>query len=128
MTLSTVSKEPSASLGSSAACCLLCRERNIREIYTMYSVTFPTLSERFFKGTSWPPVELVSELVDHDHVFCLLYKVNKGYQNTARARAQAKAGGAAWQPCLQLVLLQAPVRPKPPKLPNRVPTSSNMYP
>ncbi|KAG7675274.1 hypothetical protein Ndes2526B_g08141 [Nannochloris sp. 'desiccata'] len=50
------------------------RERNIREIYTMYSHTFPVLSERFFKGSSWPRAEAVSHLVDHDHVFCMLYK------------------------------------------------------
>ena len=50
------------------------RERNIREIYTMYSHTFPVLSERFFKGASWPRAETISHLVDHDHVFCMLYK------------------------------------------------------
>lgn len=50
------------------------RERNIREIYTMYSHTFPVLSERFFKGASWPRAEAISHLVDHDHVFCMLYK------------------------------------------------------
>ena len=50
------------------------RERNIREIYTMYSHTFPVLSERFFKGGSWPRAEVISHLVDHDHVFCMLYK------------------------------------------------------
>lgn len=40
----------------------------------MYSVTFPHLSERFFKGSSWPRVEVISHLVDDDHVFCMLYK------------------------------------------------------
>jgi len=50
------------------------RERNIREIYSMYSHTFPTLSERFFKGTSWPRAEYVAHLVDNDHVYCVLYK------------------------------------------------------
>lgn len=50
------------------------RERNIREIYTMYSHTFPHLSERFFKGTTWPTVDVISHLVDDDHIFCLLYK------------------------------------------------------
>ncbi|KAL6771281.1 hypothetical protein ACKKBF_B34645 [Auxenochlorella protothecoides x Auxenochlorella symbiontica] len=50
------------------------RERNIREIFVMYSHTFPHLSERFFKGVAWPPVEAVSHLVDNDHVFCMLYK------------------------------------------------------
>lgn len=50
------------------------RERNIREIFSMYEVSFATLSERFYKNTTWPPVEYIAELVDHDHVFCLLYK------------------------------------------------------
>ena len=38
------------------------------------SHTFPHLSERFFKGATWPPVEAVLHLVDGDHVFGLLYK------------------------------------------------------
>ncbi|PSC76421.1 eukaryotic translation initiation factor 3 subunit L-like [Micractinium conductrix] len=50
------------------------RERNINEVYVMYSATFPHLSERFFKGVTWPPVEAVLHLVDGDHVFGLLYK------------------------------------------------------
>ena len=41
----------------------------------MYDISFVTLTDRFFKGVSWPPVEVLSELVDHDHVFCMLYKV-----------------------------------------------------
>jgi translation initiation factor 3 subunit L len=40
----------------------------------MYSHTFPTLSERFFKGGAWPRAEVVAPLVDHDHVFCMLYR------------------------------------------------------
>lgn len=40
----------------------------------MYSHTFPHLSERFFKGSTWPAVESVLHLVDSDHVFGLLYK------------------------------------------------------
>jgi hypothetical protein len=51
------------------------RERNIREIYSMYEVSFATLSERFYKASPWPPVELIADLVDQDHVFCLLYRV-----------------------------------------------------
>ena len=53
------------------------RERNTREIMMMYETSFATLSERFFKSSSWPPVEYIEGLVDHDHVFCLLYKVRK---------------------------------------------------
>ncbi len=47
----------------------------MREIQSMYDVSFMKLSERFFKGQPWPPVEAISELVDHDNVFCMLYKV-----------------------------------------------------
>lgn len=41
----------------------------------MYDVSFAKLSERFFKTTTWPPVHMIADLVDGDHVFCLLYKV-----------------------------------------------------
>ncbi len=41
----------------------------------MYSHTFPHLSERFFKGTAWPTVDVISHLADDDHIFCILYKV-----------------------------------------------------
>lgn len=41
----------------------------------MYEVSFATISERFFKGTSWPAEEQISDLVENDHVFGLLYKV-----------------------------------------------------
>ena len=54
-----------------------CRERNTREIMMMYETSFATLSDKFFKNSSWPPVEYIEGLVDHDHVFCLLYKVSK---------------------------------------------------
>lgn len=51
------------------------RERNIPEIEIMYEQSFPRLSDRYFKQAPWPVVEAVSDLVDQDHVFCLLYKV-----------------------------------------------------
>lgn len=40
----------------------------------MYEVSFATLSERFYKTSPWPPVELIADYVDNDHVFCILYK------------------------------------------------------
>lgn len=52
------------------------RERNIPEIEIMYEQSFPRLSDRYFKQGPWPVVEAVSDLVDQDHVFCLLYKVH----------------------------------------------------
>ena len=60
------------------------RERNIQQIGTMYEKTFVTLTERFFKGVPWPPVELLAVLVDHDHVFCMLYKVRPSASNPVR--------------------------------------------
>lgn len=42
----------------------------------MYEISFAKLSEKFFRGTTWPPVEYIAELVDKDSVFCLLYKVH----------------------------------------------------
>lgn len=44
----------------------------------MYEVSFATLSERFYKTSPWPPVELIADYVDNDHVFCILYKARPG--------------------------------------------------
>ena len=57
------------------------RERNVREIYSMFDLSFSKLSERFFKGTTWPAAESIAHLVDHDHVFCLLYKVHPAQES-----------------------------------------------
>jgi hypothetical protein len=54
---------------------LIHRERNIPEIEIMYEQSFPRLSDRYFKQAPWPVVQAVEDLVDQDHVFCLLYKV-----------------------------------------------------
>lgn len=80
---------------------MLCRERNIPEIESMYDVSFPKLSERYFKQASWPQVDAISDLVDQDHVFCLLYKVcavalmndraNAGCGSLQRAVAKASS-------------------------------------
>ena len=60
------------------------RERNIPEIQSMYEVSFLKLSERYYKAVPWPAVELIADVVDQDHVFCLLYKV-RVYLNLHRA-------------------------------------------
>ena len=44
-------------------------------IGTSGTQTFAKLSEMYFRGTTWPPVQYISGLVDDDSVFCLLYKV-----------------------------------------------------
>jgi translation initiation factor 3 subunit L len=50
------------------------REKNVYEILTMYETSFHKLSERYFKASPWPSEKAVAPLVEHDHVFCLLYK------------------------------------------------------
>lgn len=50
------------------------RERNVSEINTMYTSSWAKLSDRYFKLSPWPPVEYIAQLVNHDYVFCLLYK------------------------------------------------------
>ncbi|EFJ49954.1 hypothetical protein VOLCADRAFT_73984 [Volvox carteri f. nagariensis] len=50
------------------------RERNIDEIQSMYEVSFLKLSDRYYKAAPWPEVQHIQEVVDQDHVFCLLYK------------------------------------------------------
>ena len=51
------------------------REKNIPETRSMYTRSFFRLSEMYFKDSAWPPVEQISEFVDSDKVFCLLYQV-----------------------------------------------------
>ncbi|PNH07077.1 Eukaryotic translation initiation factor 3 subunit L [Tetrabaena socialis] len=50
------------------------RRRNIPEIQSMYEISFLKLSDRYYKAAPWPEVQHIAEVVDHDHVFCLLYK------------------------------------------------------
>lgn len=49
-------------------------ERNTQELHTLYEHTFSTLTERYFKNSTWPSAELVAPLVDNDATFLLLYK------------------------------------------------------
>ena len=60
----------------------------------MYDVSFAKLSERFFKTTSWPPVHMIADLVDGDHVFCLLYKVLPLPANDSYMPASKPAAGS----------------------------------
>jgi translation initiation factor 3 subunit L len=50
------------------------RDKNVYEIHQLYEASFQALSERHFKDTPWPSVDAVSQYVDNDHVFCLLYR------------------------------------------------------
>ncbi|KAK6912715.1 Translation initiation factor 3 complex subunit L [Dillenia turbinata] len=50
------------------------REKNVYEIHQMYEGSFQTLSDRMFKESPWPSVDAISQYVDQDHVFCLLYQ------------------------------------------------------
>jgi translation initiation factor 3 subunit L len=62
------------------------RERNIPEIQSMYEVSWAKLSDRYFKTIPWPSVQHISDAVDHDHVFCLLY--SEMYYRHLYARCQ----------------------------------------
>lgn len=44
----------------------------------MYEISFLKLSDRYYKDKPWPEVQHIAEVVDNDHVFCLLYKVGLG--------------------------------------------------
>lgn len=50
------------------------RERNLKEVYSMYRHSWAKLSERYFQSSPWPHVDLIAEYAGNDHVFCLLYK------------------------------------------------------
>jgi len=56
--------EPDASL----------RQEKLNEIHTCYEYKFSHISDHFYKETAWPDAELVSQLVDGDEVFVMLYK------------------------------------------------------
>ena len=116
-----------------------CRERNINEVYVMYSHTFPHLSERFFKGATWPTAEAILHLVDGDHVFGLLYRemyyrycrapqrtaqrrrVGGGSGTAGHAVAAGRAGG--W-PCRWLDSACTPAQPTAVRRDGRVPLTS----
>jgi translation initiation factor 3 subunit L len=50
------------------------REKNVYEIHQMYEGSFQKLSDRLFKQSNWPHVDMIAPYVENDHVFCLLYK------------------------------------------------------
>lgn len=56
----------------------------------MYEVSFLKLSERYYKTVPWPAVELIADVVDQDHVFCLLYRVRMGCICAGHARSGIK--------------------------------------
>jgi hypothetical protein len=63
----------------------------------MVEGSFQKLSERFYKSSPWPSVELIADVVDHDHVFCLLYKV--GMQDLCLERHDQNGRSV---PCMEL--------------------------
>ena len=87
------------------------RERNTNEIWSMYDVSFNKLSERYFKNSSWPPVEAVAALVDHDHVFCLLYREMYFRHLHAKVPPSVEDRMGSWDNYCQLfqIILEAPI-------------------
>ena len=55
--------------------------------------SFQKLSERFYKSSPWPSVEMIADVVDQDHVFCLLYKVRCARGGYFAARPAASTWG-----------------------------------
>lgn len=76
----------------------LCRERNIPEIQSMYEISFLKLSDRYYKASPWPEVQHIAEVVDHDHVFCLLYKVRGSGDLAGESSGAAHVGSAGHKP------------------------------
>lgn len=62
----------------------------------MYEISFPKLSERYFKSAPWPTADLVSDLVDQDHVFCLLYRELYFRHLFARTQPGLRARCESW--------------------------------
>ncbi|KAL1529970.1 hypothetical protein AB1Y20_000897 [Prymnesium parvum] len=50
------------------------RDRNVYEVHSIYENSFNKLTDRFYKNSPWPPVDVISPLVDNDQQFLLLYK------------------------------------------------------
>eukprot|EP01134_Creolimax_fragrantissima_P006716 CFRG6716T1 len=48
--------------------------REVGVIQNIYENSWQKLSDRFFGDCTWPPVETISDLVDGDQVFLILYK------------------------------------------------------
>jgi len=87
------------------------RERNTEAIWSMYDVSFNKLSERYFKNTPWPPVEAIAHIVDHDHVFCLLYKEAYYRHLYLRVMPTLEDRVGSWDNYCQLfnIILEAPI-------------------
>ena len=50
------------------------RQEKLNEIQTCYEYKFSKFSEGFYKDESWPHADAVSQLVEGDEVFLMLYK------------------------------------------------------
>ena len=50
------------------------QDRNTSEIHNLYEQTFTRLTERYFKNVTWPDAKHVSQYVENNQTFLLLYK------------------------------------------------------
>lgn len=50
------------------------KENSVVEIHAMYENSFNKITEKYYKQSSWPPVEAISSLVGTDPLFLVLYK------------------------------------------------------
>mmetsp|Transcript_20993 Transcript_20993/g.59056 ORF Transcript_20993/g.59056 Transcript_20993/m.59056 type:complete len:487 (+) Transcript_20993:116-1576(+) len=50
------------------------KDRNTQQIQMVYEVSFPKLTDRYYKSSHWPSVGAIASLVNNDQVFLLLYR------------------------------------------------------
>jgi translation initiation factor 3 subunit L len=90
----------------------------VYEILSMYESSFAKITEKYFKASSWPPVEAVAPYVDYDHVFCMLYKEMYYRHIFARLTPTLEQRCASWDNYCELfgVILQGNVNMQLPNL------------
>ncbi len=84
----------------------------------MYETSFAKITDKYFKASSWPPVEAIAPYVDYDHVFCLLYKEMYFRHIFARLTPSFDQRCASWENYCELfgVILQGNVNMQLPNL------------
>jgi translation initiation factor 3 subunit L len=90
----------------------------VYEILSMYESSFAKITDKYFKASSWPPVEAIAPYVDYDHVFCMLYKEMYYRHIFARLTPTLEQRCASWENYCELfgVILQGNVNMQLPNL------------
>ena len=118
-----VTENPKSTHCTSPAPCpgdvaLLLMRAPVYEILSMYEGSFAKITDKYFKASSWPPVEAIAPYVDYDHVFCLLYKEMYYRHMFARLTPTLEQRCASWENYSELfgVILQGNVNMQLPNL------------